>query len=87
MKRAYTDRFSWGSLDLSYDYQPAEPQTRDHPGCPESIEIAAISFIPRNGPAVDLTPLLWEELFSVEALAAFEERILESMEQASPDEE
>jgi hypothetical protein len=88
MTRTYTDRFSWGSLDIDYDYQPSEPQTRDYPGRPQSIEITAIWLTPAHGGAtVNLTPLLNEEMFSVEALAAMEDRILESMEQASPDEE
>ena len=93
VKRTYTDRFSWGSLDIDYDFQPEEPMVRylpdgsGDPGCAACVEIFGITYIPQNGPAVDLTPLLHEELFSVEALAAFEERILESMEQASPEDE
>jgi hypothetical protein len=87
VKRTYTDRFSWGSLDIDYDYSPAEPATLTYPGAPETIEITGIWFCPAHQAMVNLTPLLNEELFSVEALAAFEERILESMEQASPDEE
>jgi hypothetical protein len=87
MKRTYSDRFSWGSLDVDYFYIPAEPMTQTYPGCPESLEITRIWYLPKEGGMVDLTPLLNEEMFSVEALAAMEERILESMEQASPDEE
>jgi hypothetical protein len=89
MKRTYSDRFSWGTLDVDYDYQPREPMTWTYSGCAESIEITRIWFCPRESTSamVDLTPLLNEEMFSVEALAAMEERILESMEQASPDEE
>ena len=93
MNRTYTDRYSWGTLDIEFCYSPAEPEVRyykdgsGYPGCAESLEISGIIYIPKDGPAVDLTPLLNEELFSVEALAAMEERILESMEQASPDDE
>jgi hypothetical protein len=95
MARTHTERYSWGTLDIDYDYQPAEPAVSYtasgsgcYPGCPESLEITAIWYTPAHGGAtVNLTPLLNEEMFSVETLAAFEERILESMEQASPDEE
>jgi hypothetical protein len=93
MKRTYSDRFSWGTLEIDYDYQPEEPMVRyypdgsGYPGCAACLEICGITYIPKDGPAVDLAPLLNEEMFSVEALAAMEERILESMEQASPDDE
>ena len=85
MKHTYSDRYSWGTLDIDYDYQLEEPMVRYYPdgsgdpGCAACLEITRIWYMPKEGGMVDLTPLLNEELFSVEALTAMEERILESM--------
>lgn len=31
-----------GDLVIEFDYQPEERQTRDEPGCPESVEIYSV---------------------------------------------
>ena len=31
-----------GDLVIEFDYEPAEPSTRDDPGCPESVDIVSV---------------------------------------------
>ena len=37
-------KLEYGGLDLKieFDYEPEEPQTRDYPGCPDSIEVTEV---------------------------------------------
>jgi hypothetical protein len=76
--------FTWGTLDFDYDYSPPEPEVRylpdgsGDPGCPASVELTRVMFTPTDGAAVDLTPMLNEELFSARFLDSVEEAIHEA---------
>lgn len=61
-----------------YEYQPAERQTLEYPGCEESIEISGIYLRgPRDNPlaSIDLIDVL-----SPSVLDALEEKIWEALE-------
>ncbi len=31
-------------VDIEFDYQPEEPQTRDYPGCEADVDITSVTF-------------------------------------------
>jgi|GEM_PF-1607117 len=42
-------------VEIAFDATPAEPMTRDYPGCPADIEITGTTIL-QNGSALELTP-------------------------------
>ena len=55
------------------DYQPAEPQTHNYPGCGESAVIGAVEAFPKkSSTAIDLLPLLNQQ-----AIELLEEQLIE----------
>ena len=45
-------------LEIEYDYWPREPQTWNHPGCPEGVEICNIWLVDGKGAPILLPGIL-----------------------------
>jgi len=57
-------------LEVEFDYQPAEPQTRDYPGCAEEIDL--IQVMHEN---TDILPMLSED--AIEKIGAAIRKVAE----------
>ena len=77
MSNTCTYKTDGGDLVIEFDYEPAEPQTWDDPGCPESVDIVSVM-----AGQIDIA-----EWCSEESMEFFAEKALESVAQGRADDE
>jgi hypothetical protein len=76
MTRQVTIEIGGHELRCDCDISPEEPQTRDHPGSPLSIEVTKVRlFVAQGQPTLDITDLI-DELDGAEIVQALVEDVL-----------
>lgn len=66
-----------GDLVIEFDYEPAEPSTRDDPGCPESVDVVSVM-----AGQIDIT-----DWCSEESIEFFAQKALEAIAEGFADDE